>query len=165
MGGPDCGPVNPLQSLLKSQEQDGSVQRDRFQQIPTAGTSNGASMRTQNPNAMGGAFNQADLDREMQQFTFGMPGQMHAGPSGPAGADAFAMEAMHRELAQSARSNGNPAPVAHGDSGERPLACANCSGAFLLMQRPRVTTKLANSMGEGVPSSSHVIATCNAATE
>jgi hypothetical protein len=119
MGGPDCGPVNPLQSLLKSQEQDGSVQRDRFQQVPIAGTSNGASMRTQNTNGMTGTFTQADLDREMQQFSFGMPGQMHAGPSGPAGADAFAMEAMHREqLAQSARSNGSPAPMAHGDSGE-----------------------------------------------
>lgn len=115
MGGPDCGPVNPLQSLLKSHEQDASIQRDRFQQVPTASTSNGASMRTQHTAAMG-PMTQADLDREMQQFSYGMPGQMHAGPSsGPA--DAFAMEALQRELAQSAQSSGGQLPQGAHDPG------------------------------------------------
>lgn len=116
MGGPDCGPVNPLQSLLKSQEQDASIQRDRFQQVPIAGSSNGASMRTQHNGPMG-AMTQADLDREMQQFSFGLPGQMHAGPSSGHAADAFAMEAMQRELAQSAQANGGPASQGPSESG------------------------------------------------
>lgn len=110
MNGPDCGPVNPLQSLLKSQEQDGSIQRDRFQQVPVAGTSGTSSMRTHPGGAAAlGGMTQADLDREMQQFSFGMPGQVHAGHR-PTGSDAFAMDAMQRELAQFRQANGSGSP-------------------------------------------------------
>lgn len=73
-------------------------------------------MRTQHNGPMG-AMTQADLDREMQQFSFGLPGQMHAGPSSGHAADAFAMEAMQRELAQSAQTNGGPASQGPSESG------------------------------------------------
>lgn len=120
MGGPDCGPINPLQSLLKSQEQDPSIQRDRFQQvnnIPGSSSNGQASMRTHG-NMAGMPMTQADLDREMQQFSFGLPGHMHAGPSTSSSSNAFAMEAMQRELAQSAaQSSGSPANGAPADSG------------------------------------------------
>lgn len=109
MNGPDCGPVNPLQSLLKHAERDASIQHDRFQ--PAAGPSSTAAsngMRTAASPA--GAMSQAELDREMQQFGFGLPGQRDAGA-------AFAMEAMKRELAQSAAgpASGSQTPMNAGE--------------------------------------------------
>ena len=114
MNGTDCGPVNPLQSLLKHAERDASIQHDRFSSqagpAASAGPSNG--MRT--AGAAAGMLSQADLDREMQQFGFGLPGQRDAGPGGPG---AFAMEAMQRELAQSAGpSSGSQTPMNPGAS-------------------------------------------------
>ena len=90
MNGPDCGPVNPLQSLLKHSERDSSIQGDRFQQIPS--TSNGyipgQGMRTGTNNELGST----NLDMEMNQFYSGTPAS--------GGAGAFTMEAMKRELAK-----------------------------------------------------------------
>ena len=107
MNGPDCGPVNPLQSLLKHAERDASIQHDRFNPAgPAQQQGQGNGMRTGSSNA-GAMMNQADLDREMQQFGFGLPGQRDAGAS-----SAFAMEAMQRELAQSAGpSSGSQTPM------------------------------------------------------
>ena len=128
----DCGPINPLQSLLKHSERDASVQHDRFTQIPgPSGTAANGSFRNggvpaqqqqqqqQHPVGFGHGFSQADLDREMQQFGFG--GGNVGGPVGAEGA--FAMEAMKRELAQFNAGNGiaggQTPPVFAGNPGER----------------------------------------------
>lgn len=124
----DCGPINPLQSLLKHSERDASIQHDRFAQIPgPSGTTSNGSFRNgsvpaqqQHPGGFGPGFSQADLDREMQQFGFG--GGSAGGPVGAEGA--FAMEAMKRELAQFNAGNSNGGggqtpPVFAGNPGER----------------------------------------------
>ena len=125
----DCGPINPLQSLLKHSERDASVQHDRFTQIPgPSGTASNGSFRNggappaqqqqQHPGGFGHGFSQADLDREMQQFGFG--GGNVGGPVGAEGA--FAMEAMKRELAHfnaGSATGGQTPPVFAANPGER----------------------------------------------
>lgn len=119
MNGPDCGPVNPLQSLLKHSEKDTSIQHDRFQQMPYNPAAGGAASMRSGP----GPASNVDLDREMQQFyTSGPSGStshQHFQPGPSSGIShlhhqhpsPFAMDAMKRELAQFERA-GSPAAAA-----------------------------------------------------
>lgn len=91
-GGADCGPSNPLQNLLKHSDRDTGVQHDR----------------------MGGPSGAGPASA--------MPGMRTAGPTGPindeaaerffaaraAGAGAFEMDTLRRELESQMQGRGSP---------------------------------------------------------
>lgn len=91
LGGSDCGPGNPLQSLLKHNERDTSVLHDRWMQQPGPSSVGGGAgagmhgMRIQQQPGLGGG-QQVVMDREMQNFYAARPN------AGGQGGDAFAME-------------------------------------------------------------------------
>ena len=95
--GADCGPVNPLQSLLKHSERDASSQFDRFTQLPgPSTTSNGLRTQQQRGPQNG--------DAEMQRFFAGNPVN-HTGIPASSGMDGFAMQALHQEVASMQHQN------------------------------------------------------------
>lgn len=110
--GADCGPVNPLQSLLKATERDASIQHDSFHStLPGQLRAGSSSMRT-------GGSNGHALDEEMRAF--------HAGSGAK---DPFQMEQIQRELLhfQQQRSNGAAPAPANMDAGGAKLQCTGQS--------------------------------------